>query len=185
MNPGLALASGCRIEEPLARLRAFCAEEYAFYDGVASADDNHVDPGDVAITIAVNSFINAATRLRSVQRGLAEACDPVLRRLSRDAQLEDPDAPLEVLHELLEAAVSVPWVLLPVGTKVLHRKRRAFIPMLDQVVVDYYLEAINRPDLKASTQDQHRAASTAMLVIDALRRDLIEARESSPTTEQQ
>jgi hypothetical protein len=76
------------------------------------------------------------------------------------------------MGSLLTAAVSIPQVLVPVATKVLHRKRRSLIPMLDQVVLDYYLDALGRPDLRSSTQDKQRAAPTAMLVVDALREDL-------------
>lgn len=171
----LALKSGCRIVEPLDRLRRFCAEEYDYYDAVLDHDPDHVSPGDVAITIAVNSFVNTAARLRQVHRGLAEHCDPILARCPVDADLNADDAPLDLVEELLAAAVNAPYVLIPVVTKVLHRKRPLLIPMLDQVVLDYYLNALDRADLRGSTQDKKKAATTAMIVLRALRSDALAA----------
>jgi hypothetical protein len=49
----------------------------------------------------------------------------------------DPD--LEEFRELINAAVQARQVLVPVATKVLHRKRRGFIPMLDTVVMGHFV----------------------------------------------
>lgn len=176
MRP-LTLRSGCSIAAPLDRLRRFCAEEYDYYDGVVDHDPDHVSPADVAITIAVNSFVNTAARLRQVHRGLAERCDPILARCPVDANITSDAAPLAVVEDLLAASVTAPYVLIPVATKVFHRKRPLLIPMLDQVVLDYYLGAIGRADLRPSTQDKKRAAGTAMLVLHALRADAQAARK--------
>jgi len=163
------------ITDPLTRLLAFCHEEYEFYDAVTDSDPDEVTALDVAITIAVNSFVNTATRLRQVQRGLATACDSILSELPRDARL-DASGGVESAIRLIRGAVAVPWVLVPVATKVLHRKRPALVPMLDQVVLDYYLNATGNSSLRTSTQDKRRAASTAQVVLEELRKDLIEQR---------
>lgn len=151
----LHLPGGCAILDPFARLLAFCAEEHMFYDAVHDLWPNHVSPVDVAITIAVNSFVNTATRLRQVQRGLAEACDPTLAEIPADARLEEATGVHSAVR-LIDASVAVPSVLVPVATKVIHRKRRGLVPMLDQVVLDYYLDATGNAKLKASTQDKRR-----------------------------
>ena len=46
---------------------------YDYYDAAVDNDPNHVSPEDVAITVAANSFVNTAARLRQVHRGLAKA----------------------------------------------------------------------------------------------------------------
>jgi hypothetical protein len=172
----LILPSGLQIETPLSRLRRFCAEEYAFYDAVVDDDPAHVTPVDVAITIAVNSFVNTATRLREIQRGMAAACDAILPTIPTEATLGDDAAAVDQLSALLEAAVSVRGVLVPVATKVLHRKRPSLVPMLDQVILDHYLDATGRTPWKAATKDKRRAAQAAMLAVDALSADLHAAR---------
>ena len=40
----LALPTGCKVEVPEDRLLRFFAEEYAYYDGIPSADPDHVTP---------------------------------------------------------------------------------------------------------------------------------------------
>jgi hypothetical protein len=52
---------------------------------------------------------------------------------------------------LLEAAVQVPWVLVPVACKVLHCKRPRLIPMLDNVVLGHYQHALSEPWLAAAS----------------------------------
>ena len=44
--------------------------------------------------------------------------------------------------------------------------------MLDSIVTDYYLESLNRPDLRAATQDKKRAASTGLMPLEGFRADL-------------
>jgi hypothetical protein len=171
----LKLTSGRAIAYPLDRFLSFCTEEWAFYDAVHDPWPDHVTPVDVAITIAVNSIVNNAARLRQVQRGLAEACDPILASVPVDARLDD-DQGVEAAGSLMTAAVAVASVLVPVATKVLYRKRPSLVPMLDQPVLDYYLDATGNAKLKATTQDKRRAAGTAILVLDHVRRDLIDCR---------
>ena len=42
---------------------------------------NRVEPIDVMVTIAMNSFVNNATIVRLVHRGLAVRCDAILYRV--------------------------------------------------------------------------------------------------------
>ena len=89
------LPSGLTIERPSQRLLRFCAEEFEYYDGIPSEVPDRVTPIDVLVTVSVNSFINNATRVRSVHRALAESCDPLLARLPTTATLLDADAPIQ------------------------------------------------------------------------------------------
>jgi hypothetical protein len=76
-----------RVVHPLGRLLAFCREEYAYYDGIADADPDHVLPVDALATIAMNSYINKAAQVRRIHRGLAARCDLILPEIPHDADL--------------------------------------------------------------------------------------------------
>jgi hypothetical protein len=115
----LELASGLSIAEPLQRLRGFLVEEYDFYDALPSEDPNHVGPVDVLASVAMNSYVNDAAKVRVVQRGMAERCDPLLGQIPEDANLSTFD--LDIVRDLLHAAIQVRHVLVPVATKVLHK----------------------------------------------------------------
>jgi hypothetical protein len=75
--------------------------------------------------------------------------------------------------------VQVSGVLIPVATKVLHRKRRHLIPMLDNVVLEYYFgrDPERRPPLAAS-QDGRKASDVAMQALDLFRADLVATADS-------
>jgi hypothetical protein len=120
----------------------------------------------------MNSFVNSANRVRSVHRGLAGVCEPILGQIPEDADLRTFD--LAPVQRLLDAACRVRWVLVPVATKVLHRKRRSLIPMLDGVVINYYRRAGVRVS-DAALQDGARAAGAVMPVLEAFRADLTAA----------
>jgi len=163
------LTSGLVVADPLGRLLAFCAEEYAYYDAVPSTNPNHIDPVDVLVTVSMNSFVNTAEKARSIHRGLAEACDPILEVIPEDADLRVIDLPL--VERLLDAACQVRGVLIPVATKVLHRKRRSLIPMLDSVLIDYYLHA-GVDVVRAAFEDGRRAGKAARPILERFRADL-------------
>lgn len=166
------LLDGTRVRRPLDRLRRFCAVEYAYYDALPQGDPNHIEPADVLATVAVNSFVNSAAQIRRVHRGLAEACNEFLPRIPRDAHLLTFDPELQQLLALLQRAVQVPGVLVAVATKVLHRKRPAFIPMLDRVILDHYLGASGNARLIGALQDKRRAAASAIVAAEAFRQHL-------------
>lgn len=171
------LRSGCTVERPAERLLRFCREEFDYYDAVLSGDPNRIEPVDILATVAVNSFITTAARVRQVHRGLAAACDPLLRGISPDADLLTFDPSLDQVRELLDAAVQVPWVLLPVATKVLHRKRPQLIPMLDSVLLRHYLGVPLTSELPPRSQDKQHAADVGVRVLKVFRDDL---RAASP-----
>jgi Family of unknown function (DUF6308) len=137
----LELASGCVVERPDERMLAFCRNEFAYYDAFQSADPNRIDPLDVLATVAMNSRVDTAKKVRQVHEGLASRCDPILPSIPEDADLLDFEEWRRPLRDLLDAAVQTPGVLVATATKVLHRKRRFLISMLDSVVLRHYLAA--------------------------------------------
>lgn len=168
----VTLTSGITIDlgDPISR---FFAEEWAYYDGIPDTDPDHILPVDVLATVAMNSFVNSAAQVREVHRGLAKKVDRVLRRIPVDADLRTFD--VEPVRELFAAACSARGVLMPVATKVLHRKRRALIPMLDRVVLYAYLDALGRSGLKAKLEDGTQAPDVGMVVLKTFRTDLLDA----------
>lgn len=98
----------------------------------------------------MNSFVNNAAKVRRVHRGLAERCDPLLPSIPAEADLTSFDPDFALTGRLLESACQAWGVWIPVATKVLHRKRRRLIPMLDTVVVDHYLKAFGERKLRSS-----------------------------------
>ncbi len=174
MVEALELPSGLVVADPLGRLRRFCQAEYGYYDGIPQGDPDRLEPLDVLVTTAVNAFATAsATRIRQVHRGLQGRVEPLLTQVPADVDLVSADeAVLEGVRRLLDAAVQVPWVLVPVACKVLHRKRPRLIPMLDNVVLGHYQRALGEGWLAAASQDKRRAATAGMRVLVAFREDL-------------
>lgn len=173
MNP-LELPSGCVIERPDERMLAFCRNEFAYYDALPSADPNRIDPLDVLATVAMNSRVDTAKKVRQVHEGMASLCDPLLPSIPEDANLLDLEKWRKSLRDLLDAAVRTPGVLVATATKVLHRKRRFLIPMLDSVVLRHYL-ATNPASFRACVESDYksRAADGAMDAVVVFHRDLV------------
>ena len=170
----LTLPSGS-IANPSQRLLAFCEGEYAYYDAIQSTHANRIEPIDVLVTVAMNSYVNNAVMVHRVHQGMATNCDRLLPTLPEDANLVDLERWRDPLRELLHAAVQTKHALVPVATKVLHRKRRSLIPMLDNVVVRHYLNTDAHRALLPGTQDKARAADIAMTALDLFRTDLVHA----------
>lgn len=169
----LVLRSGPRLEDPARLAARMLGEEWPYYDGVPMGDWDRVEPVDVLATVSVNSFVTDAARVRRIHRGLAAACDGLLVGIPKGAYLLNAD--LASVEGLLAAACEVPGVLVPVATKVLHRKRPHLIPILDNVVLAHYFGYLGRPELVNRSQDKRRAASVARIALDAFRADLEEA----------
>jgi hypothetical protein len=178
-------SSGCTIERPYDRLLAFCHGEYIYYDAIPSGDPNRIDPLDVLVTVAMNSFVNSAVKVHRVHQGMAANCEPILATIPAHADLVDLDRWSGPLRELLHAAVQAPWVLIPVATKVLHRKRRSLIPMLDSVVLRHYLNAPEYKALLPGTESKAKAADVAMEALRLFRGDLLEARSEIEALKEQ
>ena len=171
----LSLPSGCTVDTPFARLLAFCEGEYAYYDAIPSGDPNRIEPLDVLVTVAMNSFVNSAAKVHRVHQGMAAGCNPLLPSIPLDADLLELERWQQPLRNLLHAAVQAPWVLIPVATKVLFRKRRGLIPMLDSVVIRHYLDNPEHKKLLPGTENKAKAADVAMVALQRLRADLVAA----------
>lgn len=144
-------------------------EEWAYYDGVPNGDWDRVEVIDVLVTASVNAWLNAAV-VRTIHRGLANACDDLLGAIPRDADLLGGGS--TTVEKLLGAACSVREVGIARATKVLHRKRPRLVPMLDAIVLGYYFVQLGRPDLAARAKQSATTTEEAMFVMELFRADL-------------
>jgi hypothetical protein len=135
----IQLRSGVVIEEPLTYALEFIAKDgsYRAYDLVPVAHDETLTYEDVRLANmivarmpprVINNILDRATRIEAA-----------LARIPRDATLVTPDSevPWDGIRMLFEAMTGVEEVGLPRATKVLHKKRPALIPILDEVVMKY------------------------------------------------
>lgn len=179
----------------------FANEEWPYYDGIPDRDPSRLLPDDVLATVAMNAFPYSATatKIRTIHQGLARACDRLLAEIPADVDIRTFDLDNTHAKALFEAACGVRGVLLPVATKVLHRKRPGWLPMLDTVVNHGYLDTLGKQGLKArledgsrgcrsrclsdrlvSTRPQRRGRSTRRVVADAGRRRYADVERADP-----
>ena len=126
------------------KLFRFSKKEFDYYDGIHDEHPNRILPLDVLVTYGVNSRIWTAERVRDIHLGMVEICEPTLSNLAADLDLTSSNSQVESVGSLLASALSVRWVGMAVATKVLHRKRRSLIPMLDSVLLAHY---VGKPEI--------------------------------------
>lgn len=109
---------------------------YALYDGLPTFGGNHLGALEVYSTIGVNSRVTLNDAVRFLTH--AEKAGQLLAEIPDDASLEaatdDQIASAGSLIEVFQQERHVGWAKI---TKTLHKKRPAFIPMLDSVVSDF------------------------------------------------
>ena len=174
----LELPSGLVVRGVEQRLASFLEEEWLYYDAIADEQPNEIIVVDVLAPVFVNAYFSgSATTLRGIHRGLAGACNELLAKISVEADLRATNAPMDELRELLAAAVGIRGVLIPVATKVLFRKRRELIPILDNEIIRYYAEVLGHNGLIGRSQDSRPqvVAGVAATVLEAFQKDLIGA----------
>lgn len=107
---------------------------FAYYDAVPTAHDSIVTPTDVLCAASLHPGLRRADLEFFARRG--DDLSAWLHRVPTDLQLwMADDGLLAHLDALVGFEPDVPLTLL---TKVLHRKRPHFIPLLDRHVIDWY-----------------------------------------------
>lgn len=167
-----ALNSGVQAWFDERSFRRFGRDEWPYYDGIPDRDPMRILPDDVQVTVSMNSFVNTAAKVRDVHRGLSRRWGRMLPEVPVDADLSQYDPDLTIARDLLHAACTLRGVLLATATKVLHRKRPSYVPMIDSVVINSYCDATGRSALKNRSQEGEHAASVGVFVMRALRDDL-------------
>lgn len=119
---------------------------YLLYDGWPVQGDNEIGPTECYISTGINSRVVLNDVIRLIVR--ADETRKYLEAIPQDEQLEvatreQLDAAVQLVDYLCEAEY-VSWGKV---TKVLYKKRPAFIPILDTVVVDFLRKNFpHRPD---------------------------------------
>jgi len=109
---------------------------YELYDGHPAQLGNDIGPTEIFMSVGVNSrvILNDACRILAC----AEEARPLLARIPDGARLEAAtDDQLDAAAVLIAMLDEPEHLGLGKVTKVLHKKRPAFIPILDSVVADF------------------------------------------------
>lgn len=150
----LTLRSGSVVADPLDRLL-----EFVKLDGTYQRFDQvEVDPFEltaVDITLANRIIARMGTDVSVAILERASAVGEALRRIAPDATLAAATDALDwsALADLYRSLDGVPAVGVARLTKVLHRKRPALVPILDEVVRSYLL-AVERLPATGSVAEQ-------------------------------
>jgi len=80
-----------------------------------------------------------------------------------------------LIRELVAPALGCPGVLIAVATKVLHRKRRRLVPMLDAVLLRHYLAPTQLRLVAASIEKGPRTLEAFEEAVRKFREDLFSA----------
>ena len=115
--------------------RAVSLRGYALYDGCPAPQGNDITAAEIWATVGFRSRIVELDAVRILAR--ANKVPPLLARIPDDARLEDATADQiaaagEIVRTLKAHQVNVAKI-----TKMLHKKRPAFMPALDSVVFDF------------------------------------------------
>lgn len=142
----IVLASGLTLADPwklMSRMREQ-PDWYPVYDGVQDFPDDDLGSCEITLSIMLNSGIrtNEATELF-----LKAARDPLVSSLLHQLhgiELQDAEyGHLAAFAELIDR-LQVKGVALSTLSKILHKKRPAFIPVLDTIVQDHYWHALRK-----------------------------------------
>jgi len=118
------------------------------------------------LRLANRMIARMGPKVRAAVLGRAASVARALKQLSLSATLVNPaeTVPWEALGNLLATLDGLPGVKLARATKILHKKRPALIPILDDVVVRYLelVDAPGPPDLTRDSSTSRPAASTGL-----------------------
>ena len=135
----LMLRNGVVIDRPLDALLEFVEHDgsYQKYDLAPVAHDHELTLDDVRVANKIVARMPPRVIANIVQR--AQPINAALAALPDHASLTQPETeiPWAALQKLFAAMDGIEEVGLPRATKVLHKKRPALIPILDEVVVKY------------------------------------------------
>lgn len=142
----LQLRNGVEIADGLTTALEFIAKDgtYQTYDLAPVLQDNILTNQDVRTANRI--IARMSDRVITAILAHAPMIQGALSHISPSASLmaADEEIPWAGLEQLLQAMTGIPEVGLARATKVLHKKRPALIPILDEVVAGY-LREVERP----------------------------------------
>ena len=142
----IVLASGLTLADPwilMSRMREE-PDWYPVYDGVPDFPDDDLGSCEITLSIMLNSGIRTD---EATELFLKAARDPLVSSLLhrlRGIELQDAEyAHLVAFAELIDR-LRVKGVALSTLSKILHKKRPGFIPVLDSIVQDHYRHILRK-----------------------------------------
>lgn len=132
----LQLSNGVAIVGADRKLIRFMENEYAIYDGVHVLQDSTLTMLDVLLSVAMNSRLDTADKIRSVWNGRS-LVEVALAAVPIDIALQDDQIPWQSLEVLFSHFCGVKYVGPAVATKILHKKRPRLIPVWDSVISEF------------------------------------------------
>jgi len=171
--PSIAFPTGVTVHEPLERLSRFLTAEYNWYDGYDDASPNTIEPFDVLVAAGLNAFVGTGVEaMRTVQGGMAEVCNQVLTSFPVNDDLKGR-GDFSDLVEIILASTYVRFALSARVTKILHRKRRELVPILDTVMVKQYCSDKEARVLADSYASQAHVRGALHSVVGAVQADIV------------
>ncbi len=141
----IRLRNGRNFDNPMALVRRFIREDgsYGKYDEPYVPQNNFLGRTEVELVRCFKARTGKDVEDRILAR--RTDIDGILEKIPVDSTLFDDTAtvPWEALEQLLSVMISIKGVDISVATKILHKKRRDLIPILDSVVQDYLLTLEN------------------------------------------
>jgi hypothetical protein len=147
------------IDDPVARLQQYVEEEgrrYLAYEPITLSDE--IRPEDLAVTLLINSQAGYRA-FKSIQDRGPSITLARLPRTTLETSTPDERA---VVSTLIATVASWPGFASSLATKVLHKKRPALIPILDnQAIFGAYLSAAwpRRRAAADSVRDEQRISA--------------------------
>lgn len=126
---------------------------YSLYDGYPAQRGNEISAAEICTSVGINSRVVLNDVVRFLVR--ADEARPLLARIPDDARLEQgTDDQIAAAGDLIDLFASAFEICRGKATKVLYKKRPAFMPILDSVVADFLWK--NFPhDLRGNSPVDH------------------------------
>ena len=138
----LRLSSGLEIEGPHLLVDRFFSEiGHPLYDLLPVAQDNILDPTCLVSPAYFLTYAPAFEGWRQIWAKKSEI-EALLSSIPCETQLYDEDVPWEPLERIFDAFMETPYFKLATTSKILHKKRPKLIPILDELVLNYYRNPI-------------------------------------------
>jgi hypothetical protein len=144
------LPDGTRIANAGRKLVRFMENEYDIYDAVEVPPDNTLSMLDILISVAMNSRLDTAVKIRSVWRNKGPV-EQALAAIPSSLAVEDDSIPWDAMEALFDRFCEIKYAGPAVATKILHKKRPRLIPILDSII-SVYIDGCNEetPPTKAT-----------------------------------
>jgi hypothetical protein len=116
--------------------RRIALRGYNLYDGFPVQVGNEIGLFEIYASVGINSGVIANDVVRFLAR--ANKARPLLAMIPDDARLEaGTDEQITAAAKLIELFSEASWIGRGKTTKVLYKKRPAFVPIIDSVVGDF------------------------------------------------